>query len=230
MSYCHRTIAVVSVFSSCLLACTGSAQILAYHPTSRPSDTSSCVHDRRTVLQTTRATAAAAAALASPLVLYPTSASAAGASSSSQAGGPRVPIDGAKNGFPLASFGLQVYDDNTAYRLTLLALEVGYRSFFASVLAGNQKGFARAIKESGISRDDIYICGSVLSNRAKGESSAYFKTREGYQENMNAMAYGGIGKLDQVSLTVLGLYYSLCTFVCIPMSIALRRYLLYYCG
>jgi len=48
-----------------------------------------------------------------------------------------------KKAFPLASFGLQVYDDDTAYRLTLTALEVGYRNFFASVLAGNQKGFAK---------------------------------------------------------------------------------------
>ena len=43
--------------------------------------------------------------------------------------------------FPLCSFGLQIYDNDTAYRLTRTALEVGYRNFFASVLAGNQKGF-----------------------------------------------------------------------------------------
>lgn len=48
-----------------------------------------------------------------------------------------------KKTFPLASFGLQIYDDDTAYRLTLMALEVGYRNFFASVLAGNQRGFAK---------------------------------------------------------------------------------------
>jgi diketogulonate reductase-like aldo/keto reductase len=62
-----------------------------------------------------------------------------------------------KKPFPLASFGLQIYNDDTAYKLTLTALEVGYRNFFASVLAGNQKGFARAVKDSGIPRDDLYI-------------------------------------------------------------------------
>mmetsp|Transcript_7960 Transcript_7960/g.16283 ORF Transcript_7960/g.16283 Transcript_7960/m.16283 type:complete len:137 (+) Transcript_7960:92-502(+) len=62
-----------------------------------------------------------------------------------------------KKAFPLASFGLQIYNDDTAYKLTLTALEVGYRNFFASVLAGNQKGFARAIKDSGIPRDELYI-------------------------------------------------------------------------
>lgn len=74
--------------------------------------------------------------------------------------------------FPTASFGLQVYDDTTAEKLTSLALEVGYRNFFASVLAGNQKGFARAIKASGVARDELFICGSVLSNRAQGFDAA----------------------------------------------------------
>ena len=37
--------------------------------------------------------------------------------------------------FPLASFGLQFYDDATAERLTRLALEAGFRSFFAQALA-----------------------------------------------------------------------------------------------
>merc|ERR1719491_2560763 len=57
--------------------------------------------------------------------------------------------------FPLASFGLQVYDDAAAYKLTKTALECGYRNFFSSVLAGNQKGFAKAVKESNIPRKDL---------------------------------------------------------------------------
>eukprot|EP00237_Pycnococcus_provasolii_P012246 CAMPEP_0205957346 /NCGR_PEP_ID=MMETSP1459-20131121/43260_1 /ASSEMBLY_ACC=CAM_ASM_001120 /TAXON_ID=41880 /ORGANISM="Pycnococcus provasolii, Strain RCC931" /LENGTH=175 /DNA_ID=CAMNT_0053329801 /DNA_START=29 /DNA_END=553 /DNA_ORIENTATION=+ len=81
-------------------------------------------------------------------------------------GGERVKLS---NGaaFPLASFGLQVYDDETARQLTLVALEVGYRNFFASVLARNQRGFAKAVRESDVPRSDIYICGSVLSNSAR---------------------------------------------------------------
>ena len=62
-----------------------------------------------------------------------------------------------KKSFPLASFGLQVYNDDTAYKLTLTALECGYRNFFASVLAGNQRGFAKAVKDSNIPRKDLYI-------------------------------------------------------------------------
>lgn len=105
-----------------------------------------------------------------------------------------------KKAFPLASFGLQVYDDDTAYRLTLTALEVGYRNFFASVLAGNQKGFAKAVKVSGIPRDELYICGTVLSNRVTGEQAAYKKTKQGCLENMSAMAAGNIDKLDMIML------------------------------
>ena len=110
--------------------------------------------------------------------------------------------NGSKNSkaFPLASFGLQVYDDDTAYRLTLTALEVGYRNFFASVLAGNQIGFAKAIKASGIPRDELYICGTVLSNRVNGEQVAYAKTKQGCLENMAAFSAGNISKLDMIML------------------------------
>ena len=102
--------------------------------------------------------------------------------------------------FPTASFGLQVYDDATAQRLTSIALEVGYRNFFASVLAGNQRGFARAIKESGIPREDLFICGSVLSNRVQGYEGARKLSARGCRENMEAFAVGDITYLDQIML------------------------------
>ena len=42
-----------------------------------------------------------------------------------------------------------------AYKLMETALNVGHRNVFASVLAGNQKGFAQAIKDSNMPRDEI---------------------------------------------------------------------------
>ena len=99
--------------------------------------------------------------------------------------------------FPLASFGLQIYDDATAERLTLLALEAGFRNFFASVLAGNQRGFARAIKRAQLPRDELFICGSVVSNRAAGFEAARANTREGCAKNLAAFAEGEIGYVDQ---------------------------------
>ena len=74
--------------------------------------------------------------------------------------------------FPLASFGLQIYDDATAEKLTRVALDEGYRNFFASVLAGNQRGFAKAVAASSVPRSDLFICGSVVSNRADTFSRA----------------------------------------------------------
>mmetsp|Transcript_16015 Transcript_16015/g.24042 ORF Transcript_16015/g.24042 Transcript_16015/m.24042 type:complete len:446 (+) Transcript_16015:127-1464(+) len=105
--------------------------------------------------------------------------------------------------FPLASFGLQIYDNDKAYKLTTIALQTGYRNFFASVLAGNQKGFAKAIRDSNIPLSDLYICGTVLSNRAVGYKAAYSKTKQGCEENLNIMnqySNGKIQKLDMIML------------------------------
>ena len=102
--------------------------------------------------------------------------------------------------FPLASFGLQIYDDAMAEELTLTALECGFRNFFASVLARNQKGFARAVKKSGIQREELFICGSVVSNRAIDEETAYKLTQLGCTENMQAFAAGDIASLDMIML------------------------------
>jgi diketogulonate reductase-like aldo/keto reductase len=112
-----------------------------------------------------------------------------------------IQFESSSKPFPLASFGLQIYDDEQAYKLTLTALELGYRNFFASVLAGNQKGFAQAIRDSNVPLQELYICGTVLSNRAKGYQAAYAKTYKGCLENLNIMSkYGNIEKLDMIML------------------------------
>ena len=122
--------------------------------------------------------------------------SAAPALAKGSVGGPSVKLcDGTQ--FPVVSFGLQVYDDEAAYKYTTLALECGYRNFFASVLAGNQKGFGKAVRNSGIPRDELYICGSVLSNRARGEEAAFQSTKRGCDANFRDL---NIGKLDMIML------------------------------
>jgi diketogulonate reductase-like aldo/keto reductase len=102
--------------------------------------------------------------------------------------------------FPLASFGLQIYNNDMAYKLTRTAIDVGYRNFFASVLAGNQRGFAKAVKDSGIPRSDLFICGSIVSNRVQGYDAAYQLTTKGWKNNMEEFAFGDIDYLDQILL------------------------------
>jgi len=108
--------------------------------------------------------------------------------------------------FPLASFGLQAYDDDRARKATLLALEVGYRNFFASSLAGNARGFARAVCESRIPRSELFICGSVAVSPSRsvraslGYEAAYASTVRGWDATMAAMVSGGVDRLDMVLL------------------------------
>lgn len=102
--------------------------------------------------------------------------------------------------FPLVAFGLQIYDDATAYRLTSTALEVGYRNFFASALTGNVKGFSRAIRDSQVPRSELFVCGSVVSNRAVGCDAAYQTTMRGWQQAMQDFGVGNINHLDQIML------------------------------
>jgi 2,5-diketo-D-gluconate reductase A len=64
----------------------------------------------------------------------------------------------------------------------------------------SQVGFAKAIKESGIPREELYICGSVVSNKASGFDKAFQATAKGCQENMKAFGVGGIDYLDQIML------------------------------
>mmetsp|Transcript_71936 Transcript_71936/g.160046 ORF Transcript_71936/g.160046 Transcript_71936/m.160046 type:complete len:311 (-) Transcript_71936:163-1095(-) len=101
---------------------------------------------------------------------------------------------------PFISFGTQIYDDDTAYQLTSKALEAGFRSFFASIESGNQRGFARAIRDSRLPREELFISGSVLSDAAAGYRNSYRETQRGVLSNMENMAAGGIGKLDLLLL------------------------------
>jgi len=121
------------------------------------------------------------------------------ASAGAKVGGDAVVLNN-KLSFQVASFGLQVYDDATAEELTKTSLEVGFRNFFASVLARNQKGFARGFKASGVPREDVFICGSVLSNQATDFNSAYELTKRGCDENLKAFAVGGIDYVDMIML------------------------------
>lgn len=109
------------------------------------------------------------------------------------------------NTFPFATFGVQIYDDATARELTLRALQAGFRSFFTSPEAGNQRGFATAIRESGIDRSELYIAGTVLSDDAEGYRKARAVTRQRCEESLAELAAGGVDRLDMLMLERPGL-------------------------
>ena len=73
------------------------------------------------------------------------------------------------------------------------------------VLARNQRGFAKAVKESSVSRGEMYICGSVLSNSARGYDAAFELSKRQCADNMRAMSAGGIDYLDMIMLDYPGL-------------------------
>lgn len=171
------------------------------HDTGNEGITSDCTLNRRKVLQTATTAAAASCSSASGLWLPSTIANAEETKTSTMKINPVTTLSNdEKTKFPLVSFGLQIYNDDVAYTLTSIALEVGYRNFFASVLAGNQRGFARAIKNSGIDRNELFICGSVVSNRVAGYDAAKKETTKGWHRNMDCFAVGDIDYLDQIML------------------------------
>jgi len=87
--------------------------------------------------------------------------------------------------FDSASFGLQVYSDAAATSYTLMAIDAGFRNFFASVLAGNQKGFGDAVKQSNVPREALFICGSVNSaSMCSGIDNCDDVTTKGWQQNL----------------------------------------------
>jgi 2,5-diketo-D-gluconate reductase A len=70
-----------------------------------------------------------------------------------------VPEITLNDGTSIPQLGLGTYrlDDETAHRVVAEALEIGYRHIDTATIYKNEKGVGRAIRESGIPRDDIYI-------------------------------------------------------------------------
>jgi 2,5-diketo-D-gluconate reductase A len=63
------------------------------------------------------------------------------------------------DGTSIPQLGLGTYklDDDNAYRVVSAALAMGYRHIDTARIYQNEKGVGKAIRESGIPRDDLYI-------------------------------------------------------------------------
>lgn len=83
------------------------------------------------------------------------------------------------NGVQMPQFGLgvwQVDDGDEVIHSVKWALEAGYRMVDTAAAYGNEKGVGQAIKESGVSRDDIFVTTKVAnSNQGYEETLAAFE-------------------------------------------------------
>ena len=73
---------------------------------------------------------------------------------------------------PQLGFGVFKVDPDEAERIVTDALEVGYRHIDTAAIYGNEVGVGRAIANSGIPRDELYIT-TKLWNSDQGTQSAF---------------------------------------------------------
>ncbi|KHK95910.1 2,5-diketo-D-gluconic acid reductase [Microbacterium mangrovi] len=103
-----------------------------------------------------------------------------------------VPLITLNNGIPMPQLGFgvfQVPDDETTAAVAS-ALEVGYRSIDTAALYGNEAGVGRAIADSGLPRDEIFVTSKV------------WITDHGYDQALRAFD----ASMDRLGLDVLDLY------------------------
>lgn len=90
---------------------------------------------------------------------------------------------------PAVGFGTwQVKDGSEAYCSTLMALEAGYRHIDTAHAYGNEESVGKAIKDSGIKREDVFVTTKLPS---------HIKTYDGAKEHFaESLASLGLEYLD----------------------------------
>ena len=86
-----------------------------------------------------------------------------------------IPIWKLNNGIDIPSIGFGVFKVNEGdevYEAVLEALKTGYRLIDTAAIYGNEEGVGRAIKESGIKREDIFLT-TKLWNTDQGYESVF---------------------------------------------------------
>jgi 2,5-diketo-D-gluconate reductase A len=76
---------------------------------------------------------------------------------------PSVPMG---DGIPIPQFGVGTYKvaDDDAERIVSEALEVGYRHIDTAAMYGNEEGVGRAMRASGIPRDELFVTTKVWND------------------------------------------------------------------
>lgn len=89
---------------------------------------------------------------------------------------------------PQLGFGVWQMDNVDVVRLVKIALDAGYRSIDTAAVYGNEEGVGRAIAESAVPRDQIFVT-SKLANDSHGAD----KARRAFDETMRKL---GLDILD----------------------------------
>ena len=90
---------------------------------------------------------------------------------------------------PAVGFGTwQVKDGNEAYESTLMALEAGYRHIDTAYVYGNEASVGRALHDSGIAREDVFVTTKLPSH-----IKTYEGAKEYFAESMQSL---GLDYLD----------------------------------
>lgn len=75
------------------------------------------------------------------------------------------------NTIPQLGFGTWQVPDEEAYRSVLEALRVGYRHIDTAAIYGNEEGVGRAIAESGVARDEVFVTTKLWNDMHKTDDA-----------------------------------------------------------
>jgi 2,5-diketo-D-gluconate reductase A len=88
-----------------------------------------------------------------------------------------VPLSGAP-AMPLLGFGTWQIRGKAAYEAVREALEAGYRHLDTATIYGNEAEVGRALRDSGVPRDDVFITTKIPAERAGRESATLDGSRK----------------------------------------------------
>jgi methylglyoxal/glyoxal reductase len=95
------------------------------------------------------------------------------------------------NGVEMPRFGLGVFlvkDGDEVYESVKAALEIGYKSIDTAAAYGNEEGVGRAIAESNVPREDLFVTSKVWNDK-----QGYESTLKAFDETMEKL---GLDYLD----------------------------------
>ena len=84
------------------------------------------------------------------------------------------------NRIPCVGYGtFKLADNDSAYGCVREALGLGYRHIDTAFIYGNEKGVGKAIRDSGIPRDEIFV-----TSKLWGTDRGYKSALEGFEKSL----------------------------------------------